>query len=473
MFGLDRGNALKINIVETLEAAGEIVSASTLHELLSFSNLTILSTAKELQDDLVRIYPQGEVRLVIDKNGLLLQRHGSSLQYFFANVFSADSSYTIIRDLFLRRKIITDELGSAHGLSPSTLRRKIADINLIFKGYNLHISVSKFTTLNGSENDIRLMFFTFLSAIHKQFSRVPWIEGKEVFLKQAHDILEYLSLPSYSYNSDITAFWLYIQAMADELADSTLDAKQFALLDDFNIPEKPDFLADWTQTSWYFFYLSLYVSGKYDISLLYPESFEHHYETTAAHWIEVFEANFTSLNRRKKKKATQKIYQQVLTSLFFTVNGDMTAMVKTFDYAQFAEEQPTYAKLFDTFWSEYTTTADNQSIVSPYYKTMSVLLALTVCPITEMLPEVDIYFLSNQNHLTETYLKQQFIQLLQNDFNIVFSSNPINADIILSPSPVPDDFEHYNKPSLLIRIPFRKSDLDEFTIVAKRLIDAI
>ena len=471
MFGLDRNNALKLNIIESLENAGQVVSASTLHTMLNFSNLTILTTARDLQNDLKSIYPNGEVRLIIDKMGLLLERHGSSLQYFFAKVFSADSSYTIIRDLFLRRKILTEELSALHGLSPSTLRRKTADINTIFVDYDLHISVAKYTTISGNEKDIRFMFFTFLSAIHKQFSRIPWIEDKEHYIKRAHDILEYLSLPSYSYNSDFTAFWVYIQEVTGELTNGeALDPEQFAFLDPFQLPEKPEFLEEWDEISWQFFFIGLYTSGKYDITIRYPEIFETQYYSIAQQWISTFETVFPSLTRRGKKRATQKIYQQILNSHFFTINGDLTTMTRTFSYDTFVDAQPNYANYFATFWDKFTESTDYKPITSPFYRSMSVLLALTICPLNDILPEIDIYFLSNQNHLTENYLKQQFSQLLGNTFNIVFSSNPMNADIILSPSPTPRDFRNYNKEAMLIRVPFMKSDIDEFVAVANRLI---
>ena len=470
MFGLDKNNGLKFSIVETLETAGQAVTSTALHDQLGFSTLTVLTACKELQDDFTRIYPHGEVHINIEKNGIELERHDSSLQFFFDDLLSSDASYTIIRELFVNRKIPTDELGVSQALSQSTLRRKIGDVNKIFEDYNLHISVSNITSLTGNEGDIRYMFYAFLSGIHKQFSRVPWIDNKDYYLKIAHDILEYLSLESYTYNTDSTAFWVYIQLIARDYAETPLlTEEQELLLEDFNFPDKPDFLEDWTEDEWNFFFVSIYTSGKYDISLLYPKSFEDRFETVADYWIKCFEEAFMSLTRRGKKKATQKVYQQILTSQFYSLNGDMISMLNVFDIDTFAGYYPSYAGLFENFWETYSETTDYKPITTPYFKVMSLLLAVTICPIRSILPEIDIFLFSNQNHLTQTYLKQRLSHLLSNNFNIVFLDNPMNVDIILSAVPVPRDFKNFNTTTLLIRVPFKQNDLDELIAVANKI----
>lgn len=466
MFGLDKKTILKKNIIDILDAQVEpLVSKELCWKLGMGSSALVLENCKEIQTTLSKVYSDGRVKILIEKNGISLIRHNSSLQFFFEQLYSQDLSYQIIKTLIVNREFNTNEFCIKSGVSLSTLRRKIRAINQSFLAYDVRITVSNRVNIVGTEIDIRNVTMLFLSGIHRQFSRIPWVNNKSIIKELAKDIFEYLGM----HPSDIQMEQLSIIILSMNLSRSlnreiSLNEDQKKIISTLNIKRKPEFLLRVSQIDWEFLYLNIYISDYFD-AFMELESFgdktlDGLCQVLTDQWIETFEEYFKVLDVEMRIMTAQVIRQQFVKNYFVPQMGDFFTLTNSFDIKIFRKTFPEYSLIFEKFWSTYLKKIKIRDIEKNLFCYKSLLLCLYFCGTEEVLLEKKIFLYSDQGKLYNHYLEQRVKSSLKSKFRVVFVNEPTDASLILSTVPISQEkFE--TKRLVLIKSPIRNADILE------------
>ena len=472
MFGLDKKTILKRNIVDILDMELQPVSSRELRQKIGEgSSALILDTCKEIQETFSNVYPDGRVKLLIEKNGITLLRTNSSLQYFFESLFSQDLSYQIIKTLIVHRIFHTDDFCFQNGVSLSTLRRKIQMINQSLLNYRIHITVSNRTSFVGAEIDIRNMTNLFLLGIHRQFSRIPWVANKSFTLDLAKDILEKLAIPHFDIQVEELAIWLFcINLSRSHNQELQLDEYQASILETLEFPEQPESLFSWSQLDWHFLYVVIYTSDMYEVPITI-QTFENtrleaFYHKISDGWLETFEEYFKILDESKQECVKQKIYQQFMQGVFVPQIDDLFTLTNSFNMNTFKKLFPCYATVFADFWVSFLEKTNLNKVGNGYFRHKSLLLCLSICSTEEVLPGLKLFLYSDRDQLYNHYLKNRVKSILRSDYKIDFVENATDAHFILSTVPI--GHEKFDlKKVLLIKSPIRDADIREIRKLIK------
>lgn len=88
MFGLDKKTILKRNIVDILDMELQPVSSRELRQKIGEgSSALILDTCKEIQETFSNVYPDGRVKLLIEKNGITYYEQTLACSIFSSRYF--------------------------------------------------------------------------------------------------------------------------------------------------------------------------------------------------------------------------------------------------------------------------------------------------------------------------------------------------------------------------------------------------
>ena len=472
MFGLDKKTILKRNIVDILDMELQPVSSRELRQKIGEgSSALILDTCKEIQETFSNVYPDGRVKLLIEKNGITLLRTNSSLQYFFESLFSQDLSYQIIKTLIVHRIFHADDFCFQNGVSLSTLRRKIQMINQSLLNYRIHITVSNRTSFVGAEIDIRNMTNLFLLGIHRQFSRIPWVANKSFTLDLAKDILEKLAIPHFDIQVEELAIWLFcINLSRSHNQELQLDEYQASILETMEFPEQPESLFSWSQLDWHFLYVVICTSDMYEVPITI-QTFENtrleaFYHKISDGWLETFEEYFKILDESEQECAKQKIYQQFMQGVFVPQIDDLFTLTNSFNMNTFKKLFPCYATVFADFWASFLEKTNLNKVGNDYFRHKSLLLCLSICSTEEILPELKLFLYSDRDQLYNHYLKNRVKSILRSDYKIDFVENATDARFILSTVPIGHEKFDLQK-VLLIKSPIRDADIREIRKLIK------
>ncbi|MGX7204752.1 helix-turn-helix domain-containing protein [Enterococcus pingfangensis] len=484
MIYLSKYNQLKIEIIEILSQINQEISYKDLLSKLSkgLGIHSLISLCKELETDISKVYPEKNVYLKINSSSLQLIRYSSTLLYLYDEIFSSDLSYKIIESLFYKRSFNSEKFCHEQGISLSTFRRKIADLNKYLSHYQLHISVSSRLTLQkeqGSKNgeiSARFYLFSFLYSIHRQIQNVHWIQNSDKLKELRDQIFTYLGISYSGVPNDTVLLWLYViqvSALNKHTLDFTNEEQRF--IDALDFPRKPNFLTTWTAEDWQFLIVILYSFDNFNYqlndSLTLPPQEEEKIQKIESSWFENFETAFQELSPEQQTISHKYFQKKYLFQQFFPVNEVTTQQLTFLDISAFHKNYPLYYQKFQKLWQNFSLSITKREIDLYYFEVEAILLSTYLCPPVHCLPNFKLFLLSDLGHFYESYIRTQITDTVRGLVDLTFVDNPIDADLTVSLIPPPAALGIPNGTVFLLKMPLNEWDLADLFLKIKSLID--
>ncbi|MGG5315111.1 helix-turn-helix domain-containing protein [Enterococcus sp. AZ072] len=475
IFGLSKNTLLKRDIIEVLDRTQEPISYKELQMDIPYvSSSTLKATCAELAELLEQLYPDKNCFLQFSKEkktiSISLVRSSNNLQFFYDYIYSDDLAHDILQVLLLRRKFSTIEFCHAHGVSESKLKRKIKDINRELRSFDLYISCSNQLNLKGREVNIRAFHYILLRIVHRQFFTIP----ESAYLHETYQlgkyIADYLGVPNDLPLIERFAYWVLITRTGlfkgEELQFS---AKEEQLISNLVFPEKPVFLARWSEQDWQFLLIAIHCSIS-DYFRLETKDENLAKTDSQERWIELFQYYFRPLTIEEKRLAFEKLQQLDLTTYFFPLSTNFLLVLKEFiGLEDLAVMYPRYIQQFDCFWQDWSMQFPDRN--SEMFRMFSLLTSVTILPMEELLPEVAVYAFSENNDAFKQYIKIKITFSFSNRYHLTFVDSPQKADLLIGTTNFYENDASPHQKYLIVRTRVYQRDLDDISNALEAIID--
>lgn len=463
---------LLLNILEILEQQIKPISSKQLTELIGiYSQPKILSACKKLQDIIMNV--SNKDRLSINHAGIFFERKPSNLSYLYEEILKDDIEYEILKKLFSDRTFDTLNFCYNYGISESSLKRTIQEINTSFIDYDLHISVAKMTKLSGSEHHICLNFYYFLWSVHRELKNIPWIKDVKKYYQVANQLHRFLELESTE--ASISLFALrYFVIENTQKKGKFISFEQNALdsLENFFIPEIPPFLKDWHYNNWLFLYLTIFASSYSDASYKVSQLEMPIFYSLSNLWIDTFKTYFDQSFNLDPSLIRTRLLKEWLSATFLYIKEDdliQTISLNDSPINFYRNKYPDYFSIFEHFWNEI------QHSFSPFktsfVKSNNLMLCTMISPPNEYIRQINIFIFSDINFYFEEYLKTYLQYKFDLEFKLNFVNNYKEADILIGTANYYLDILTTNQPYLIIHPSLSMIDLKELKRKLKEITE--
>ncbi len=473
IFGLDKNTLLKRNIIDTLDRRTQPFTYKELAEAIQTSSVTTLqTTCKELADLMEQLYPDHSCSLVIQKENqgtaVTLLRSSDNLQLFYDYLYSADLAYEILQTLLFERKTSTVLFCMDHGLSESSLKRKIKDINQEIDDFDLRITCAKQLSLKGPEAKVRAFYYIFLRSVHRQFFTIPVINNLTTDYQLATDLAEYLGV-----SGDLTlverfAYWVLITRLAISKGKKLqLSQEDLLIMSTLEFPEQPAFLPNWSTQDWNFLLTVVYCSLSENFQL--PLKAENLVDAPQQQsWIQLFQKNFRLLTIDEEQLIHMKLNQLKMTVHFFPLSSTFLTTLQAFvGLDDLTEMYPLYLQRFEAFWQEWSEQLPNPEL--EMFRMFSLATCISIMPMDQLLPEIAVYVYSETSDSFKQYLRIKLNFYFSNRYTLKFVETPEDADLLLSTVPFYDEQCSPQQKHLIVRARVSQKDLDNIAECLREL----
>lgn len=410
------------------------ISTKQLNSAISQFNLslsTIYKLCNELKQEISAVYPKHEMELIIDsRDGLLLNRNNVNFQKIFSHLFTSDSFYRIIVEVFENRQLRTINFCINHHISESQLRRKIKRLNIDYLNYyQLHISVSKNITLKGTESQIRYFYFQFLLAVHQQFSLIPWIKKPFYYLKQTKQIEKHLNLSLSDNHFEILAIWFYVNDYSGTYINFSEMNKEMIPVRYASLTQPVKF---WNIDTYVFFIFFLYCSNLFDFKLQFEEGATDYQSVLAdgIDWTNIFIENFHSTVCCSREEIEKQIIKMIFQQRFFQSDFGFTRDPDERFLLEKKQQSPRYFKTFENFYTLYQSSEIAKNL--KLSKVDCYFLCVSFIDLKYYIPQINLFlhtYLDTNRHLA---LEKNLQHFFSNRTNLFFSSNLEEADLLIT-----------------------------------------
>ncbi len=125
----------------------------------------------------------------------------------------------------------------------------------LLSNYNVYISISDRMKLTGNESMIRIGAFAFLSLNYEDLSMFLYYSQVKDYLLQTNQIFHYLNLSLNENEIEYLSIWVFVNQHAIEEGFLLNDVPELAgFFENYRFIDKPNFLSDWEENDWKFFY---------------------------------------------------------------------------------------------------------------------------------------------------------------------------------------------------------------------------
>ncbi|MGG5332873.1 helix-turn-helix domain-containing protein [Enterococcus sp. AZ163] len=464
IFGLDKNTLLKRKIIDVLDQQSQPLTYKELVEIVQTSSVgTLQIICKELAELMEKLYPDQSCSIVIqkEKHGttLNLMRSSDNLQLFYDHLYMSDLAYEILQTLLMKRKTSTIMFCMNQGLSESSLKRKVKDINLEICDFGIRITCAKQLSLKGPETKIRAFHYIFLRSMHRQFFTVPRIQNLATDYQLALDIADYLDVSDDLPLVERFAYWVFITQLAlskgKKLQFSQADLNIMNTLD---FPEQPAFLAHWSTEDWNFLLTAVYCSLSKNFQL--PLKSEQLVTTDSLqNWVQLFQKHFRLLSTKEEEFIYKKLNQLTMTMHFFPLSGSFLTNLQAFvGLEDLTEMYPLYLKRFENFWSEWSRQLSNPEL--DMFRMFSLSICISIMPMDKLLPEIAIYIYSETSDSFKQYLEIKLNFYYSNRYALNFVEFPEEADLLIGTVPFYENQCSPQQKQLIVRARVSQKDLD-------------
>lgn len=462
---------LKTKIIELLNNHVDYISTEQIcQEFESYSRSMIRNTCLELQADFEELYTPEEAEFQITKrDGIKLIRRGVNIQRLIENLFTKSMSYDIICKLFLDKEVLTADFCEEHYISKSTLSRKLKQLNLVLNDYDLHITLSEHMSLKGPESRIRLLYQLYFHSVHKDLERLPWYSKEAPYLPLAKQLVDYLKLENY--RRTLSDAYLFVHIFCQRVENgysAEPDDPSLKHVDDYEFIEKPDFLANWTESDWQVFLLVMYTINISSDPIFLQKKTTYIFEKEVQIWLNTCDAQIASLSLEKRPRLGQGLDRQLQFNDILSLSPMLLDMVGMYSLGYFEKDFPDYLIHFETFWESLS----QQSEVfanSAYLRAIAMFNWIAYLDLTVFNPRIKLFVHSDVMKLHQSFVQKR-INYRLSKYMVDFVASPQEADLIISTVDLSeDDFPEEKVIQICASLP--NSDLQMIEDQADRLLD--
>ncbi|MBO1305946.1 helix-turn-helix domain-containing protein [Enterococcus sp. 669A] len=466
---------MKRKIIDTLDRRTRPFTYKELAEALQSSSVTTLqATCKELAELMEQLYPDHSCSLVIQKENhgttLTFLRSSDNLQVFYDYLYSSDLAYEILQTLLFERQTSTVLFCMDHGLSESSLKRKIKDINRELLDFDLRITCAKQLSLKGPEAKVRAFYYIFLRSVHRQFFTIPGMQNLATDYQLATKLTEYLGV-----SGDLTlverfAYWVLITRLAISKGKKLqLSQADLTVMDTLAFPEQPAFLLNWSTQDWNFLLTVVYcsLSENFQLPLKTESSLEAPQQQS---WIQLFQAYFRSLTPEEEQLIHTKLNQLAMTVHFFPLSSTFLTTLQAFvGLDELTEMYPLYLQRFEAFWQEWSSQLSRPEL--EMFRMFSLATCISIMPMDQLLPEIAVYVYSETSDSFKQYLRIKLNFYFSNRYALKFVEIPEAADLLIGTIPFYEDQCSPKQKQLIVRARVSQKDLDNIAECLRELFE--
>lgn len=475
IFGLDKNTLLKRNIIDTLDRQTTPFTYKELAESIRTSSVTTLQTnCKELADLMEELYPDQSCSLLIQKEsygiGLTLLRSSDNLQTFYDYLYSSDLAYEILYTLLFERNTSTVLFCMNHGLSESSLKRKIKDINDEIKAFGLRITCAKQLSLKGPEVKIRTFHYIFLRSVHRQFFALSGEQNLPENYQLGKNIAAYLGVAYDLTLVERFAYWTLIATTALSKGKKLqLRQEDKKIMQSLQFPDKPDFLIHWSLDEWAFLLTVVYCSLSENFQLplnvekLQPSALQES-------WLRSFQKHFRLLTSEEEQLVYMKLNQLHMTIHFFPLSRNFLATLQDFiGLDDLNEMYPLYLQHFEAFWQEWSPVLAKEE--AEMFRMFSLSTCISIIPMEELLPTIAIHIYSEASDSFKQYVKIKLNYYYSTRYDLLFVEAPEKADLLIGTVPFYDTNRSLQQRTLVVRARISQKDLENISERLQELLE--
>lgn len=467
---LTKENHEKVKILDVLTKESDPLPIEFLAEKTKL-NLTSYTTNKHLLDlteQIEKLYPEDKVSLKMTNQTVLLTKSGINLSLLFENIYKSDMFYQIIFPLLQEEYISVVDFSYQAGISISTLRRYVKEINCQLMPYRLHITLAQRMTLTGTKADRIFFTFSFLFRIHHQFFKVSVTKDSNNYVSLTRKIFSYLNLETDDpFLIEKFSFLTFAVSQQEHFKKSKpLNSEQEQIFLAFDIKEKPSFLLEWSQKDWLTFLVTLLALEEFpNYSLHDMLTNNEHFallEETTQEYVLAYKRYFCSLSSKETEHVKSNLVSYKVLSLLYPLTEETTQGLISFSRQNFSKMYPRYVRRFNKFWLDFTRPLTDSCLIIDYFFIRFLLLSLSHCPNHQLLPEVKVYIQSDQPTLYNNYLKTRLAETLSPVAKLSFTPYSKEAELTLSLLPadhIPNNSEHL----VYLNAPLQEKDFSYLT----------
>lgn len=289
-------------MLHILENQTDFISTNQLQSILGYSNMYLVKkTLRELKEEMQYFYEKEDVLLIISqRNGVRLLHTIDNLHPFIIDFLNNDIAIQLLITILFEREVVTETFCETFYISESSLRRKVKEINQHLDFYELKITLSRKMHLVGPENKIRLLTFALLFFIYRTSEDTQW---GDQYMENGHLVKQleiYLDIHNSAIQRDILFFVVLSYTISIEKGEPYQPEKsEIFYFDNFDFPDKPDFLFHWSLYDWKLFTMSIYSTALHS-KLLEPSQVKNLFpKNKLVRWKQLFALNFRELTTKE------------------------------------------------------------------------------------------------------------------------------------------------------------------------------
>lgn len=475
MLGLEKDTILKLQIIKILVNYDRFVSIDELQESIgTISKNKIMNACTELKEIIDHLYQENNYSLKVAikrGSGIRIIKHSTNFQTLYKYLYSNDLTHTIVRNLLIKREINSMKFSLDIGVSNSTLRRKIQQINKELKNYNIHISFSRKLRLKGEEFDIRVFSYIYFRGLYRQFSDIEWIQEIPAYNISIKKIYDYLHIPNSISNIECLSIWYFVITKAIE-TKRNISSNSFKSINpkDFDLIERPKFLKAWPLYEWKFLLIAVYCSqiSNFDLKLLNKE-LDESISNYTNQWLSIFKKSFSSLNTPDISNFKKDFKQQYFSRIFFKLDYfTVQAITDLIHIDSLKESYENYFKKFEKSWNDFLFL--NPLFDNNQSKIYSQLNCLELFPIEFNLPQIIIHLVSELSDFFEKTISISIRLYLGQRYKIIFTPDIHEAQLILGTTVAVKRFAQSNQSVLVINSQIFSRDIVDIETSIKEVL---
>lgn len=422
---------MKLDMLHILENQTDFISTNQLQSILGYSNMYLVKkTLRELKEEMQYFYDKEDVILIISqRNGVRLLHTIDNLHPFIIDFLNNDIAIQLLITILFEREVVTETFCETFYISESSLRRKVKEINQHLDFYELKITLSRKMHLVGPENKIRLLTFALLFFIYRTSEDTQW---GDQYMENGHLVKQleiYLDIHNSAIQRDILFFVVLSYTISIEKGEPYQPEKsEIFYFDNFDFPDKPDFLFHWSLYDWKLFTMSIYSTALHS-KLLEPSQVKNLFpKNKLVRWKQLFALNFRELTTKESLLVEESLAKQFLTRSFFIIDNDLFDSFHIVDYEKMEQIFPIFVAKFEYFWQTFIAEFPESNF--HYIKNVNFLFCLHLMPVESFFMEIRIYIYDIPD-VIKTYIQLQILNRFGSKFKLIFVDEQMEADLIL------------------------------------------
>lgn len=431
-YGLQKKIIIKKELLLLLSSYTTFVSSKEIAQQLNIDNIQqVQLLCRELADEIEEFYQPTEFELKINNNGILLVRGSGDLKKLLNQYHYEEPSFDLVMDLFFNRVIPLTDFCQRYYVSESTVRRKVRQINKNLQDFDLRIICSHDLKLIGEEH--KVLSFIVLSAyltFQKMTNTLVSEQTKKRSIAQTKRIVATFSdSPTELEIDSIALIYSVITISTRKGLHLDKDWQAFSQINTDFLPEKPEFLTDWTEKDWEFFLAALYLYNFYHPTHL-NDHFPARYQAIKSDWEKIFRANFPVSLNIKDAEVQKELQRMILFCDWYPNDNYILGLFPVVSLDDLTKRYPLHLERYDSFWSEFLQKQPKLNI--NYFQLNSLLLTLYLTPLEKRKEHISIYLESAHNIAAVDNLKTAIYEAFWIKYQITFVDSKEEADLYVS-----------------------------------------